>query len=151
MIAPCKCTGSVKYIHFACFKKWLQALYSKKDKKEQQKLLENGANCELCKEKIELNIGYKCICASPWSAKEKITRSPFFFILFLFFIMLGLGLLSYLVAYTKNNASTFQNIVVALLIGGSYLFLIIALVVVVYHFIILFFVDKVWFLQSVKM
>ena len=32
LVVPCKCSGSVKYIHFKCLEKWLQSKCIKKIK-----------------------------------------------------------------------------------------------------------------------
>uniref|UniRef100_A0A2I2Y7P9 E3 ubiquitin-protein ligase MARCHF7 n=2 Tax=Gorilla gorilla gorilla TaxID=9595 RepID=A0A2I2Y7P9_GORGO len=50
LIEPCKCTGSLQYVHQDCMKKWLQA------KINSGSSLEAVTTCELCKEKLELNL-----------------------------------------------------------------------------------------------
>ncbi|XP_009180572.1 E3 ubiquitin-protein ligase MARCH7 isoform X10 [Papio anubis] len=50
LIEPCKCTGSLQYVHQECMKKWLQA------KINSGSSLEAVTTCELCKEKLELNL-----------------------------------------------------------------------------------------------
>jgi len=32
-IAPCKCTGSVKFVHEKCYRKWIERQYSNKEKR----------------------------------------------------------------------------------------------------------------------
>nr|XP_036851800.1 E3 ubiquitin-protein ligase MARCHF7 isoform X1 [Manis javanica] len=46
----CKCTGSLQYVHQECMKKWLQA------KINSGSSLEAVTTCELCKEKLQLNL-----------------------------------------------------------------------------------------------
>ncbi|XP_073490178.1 E3 ubiquitin-protein ligase MARCHF7 isoform X1 [Aquarana catesbeiana] len=49
-IEPCKCSGSLQYIHQDCMKKWLHA------KINSGSSLETITTCELCKEKLDLNL-----------------------------------------------------------------------------------------------
>ncbi|XP_077420421.1 E3 ubiquitin-protein ligase MARCHF7 isoform X3 [Vanacampus margaritifer] len=50
LIQPCRCTGSLQYVHQDCIKRWLSSkIGSGTD-------LEAITNCELCKEKLRLNI-----------------------------------------------------------------------------------------------
>ncbi|NXN56417.1 MARH7 ligase, partial [Rynchops niger] len=50
LIEPCKCTGSLQYVHQECMKKWLQS------KINSGSSLEAVTTCELCKEKLHLNM-----------------------------------------------------------------------------------------------
>ncbi|XP_030310190.1 E3 ubiquitin-protein ligase MARCH7 isoform X8 [Calypte anna] len=50
LIEPCKCTGSLQYVHQECMKKWLQS------KINSGSSLEAVTTCELCKEKLNLNL-----------------------------------------------------------------------------------------------
>ncbi|KAM4697606.1 E3 ubiquitin-protein ligase MARCHF7 isoform 2-T3 [Rhinophrynus dorsalis] len=49
-IEPCKCSGSLQFVHQDCMKKWLHA------KINSGSSLESITTCELCKEKLELNL-----------------------------------------------------------------------------------------------
>ncbi|OCT63513.1 hypothetical protein XELAEV_18044612mg [Xenopus laevis] len=49
-IEPCKCSGSLQYVHQDCMKKWLNA------KINSGSTLEGITTCELCKEKLDLNL-----------------------------------------------------------------------------------------------
>ncbi|KAM4627010.1 E3 ubiquitin-protein ligase MARCHF7 isoform 2-T3 [Discoglossus pictus] len=49
-IEPCKCAGSLQYVHQDCMKKWLHA------KINSGSSLETITTCELCKEKLDLNL-----------------------------------------------------------------------------------------------
>nr|XP_057944496.1 E3 ubiquitin-protein ligase MARCH7 isoform X2 [Doryrhamphus excisus] len=50
LIQPCRCTGSLQYVHQECIKRWLcSKIGSGTD-------LEAITNCELCKDKLRLNI-----------------------------------------------------------------------------------------------
>ncbi|XP_076012427.1 E3 ubiquitin-protein ligase MARCHF7 [Genypterus blacodes] len=50
LIEPCRCTGSLQYVHQDCIKKWLCSKISSGTN------LEAITTCELCKEKLHLNI-----------------------------------------------------------------------------------------------
>ncbi|XP_030064687.1 E3 ubiquitin-protein ligase MARCHF7 [Microcaecilia unicolor] len=50
LIEPCRCTGSLQYVHQECIKKWLQA------KINSGSTLDAVTTCELCKEKLKLNL-----------------------------------------------------------------------------------------------
>ncbi|TTH38797.1 E3 ubiquitin-protein ligase MARCH7 [Bagarius yarrelli] len=50
LIEPCRCTGSLQYVHQDCIKKWLRSKISSGSN------LEAITTCELCKEKLHLNI-----------------------------------------------------------------------------------------------
>ncbi|NXS84521.1 MARH7 ligase, partial [Erpornis zantholeuca] len=50
LIEPCKCTGSLRYVHQECMKKWLQS------KINSGSSLDAVTTCELCKEKLHLNL-----------------------------------------------------------------------------------------------
>nr|XP_055069741.1 E3 ubiquitin-protein ligase MARCH7 isoform X3 [Misgurnus anguillicaudatus] len=50
LIEPCKCTGSLQFVHQDCIKKWLRSKISSGSN------LEAITTCELCKEKLHLNI-----------------------------------------------------------------------------------------------
>ncbi|XP_066544723.1 E3 ubiquitin-protein ligase MARCHF7 isoform X2 [Amia ocellicauda] len=50
LIEPCRCTGSLQYVHQDCMKKWLRSKINSGSN------LEAITTCELCKEKLHLNI-----------------------------------------------------------------------------------------------
>ncbi|XP_030018549.1 E3 ubiquitin-protein ligase MARCHF7 isoform X2 [Sphaeramia orbicularis] len=50
LIQPCRCTGSLQYVHQDCIKRWLRS------KIDSGTNLEGITTCELCKEKLHLNI-----------------------------------------------------------------------------------------------
>lgn len=49
-IEPCKCSGSLQYVHQDCMKKWLIA------KIDSGSSLDSVTTCELCKETLDLNL-----------------------------------------------------------------------------------------------
>ncbi|XP_064167509.1 E3 ubiquitin-protein ligase MARCH7 isoform X1 [Anguilla rostrata] len=50
LLEPCRCTGSLQYVHQDCMKKWLRS------KIRSGSNLDAVTTCELCKEKLHLNI-----------------------------------------------------------------------------------------------
>jgi hypothetical protein len=59
LISPCKCNGSMRYIHEECLKIWL--LSRDKDL--------STSECDICKEKFKMSIllATKCTCKNYWS------------------------------------------------------------------------------------
>ena len=120
LIAPCKCSGTVRYIHEECLKTWL--------------ISQEGdiadAQCELCHTPflMEFKIGRQC-------APQESTKngwSPFIYLPVLTAVMVMLFLVIYLLANRYINISkgqTEQGYTVALMvtcgISGLVLFLLI--------------------------
>ncbi|KAG7466912.1 hypothetical protein MATL_G00147350 [Megalops atlanticus] len=50
LVEPCRCTGSLRYVHQDCMKKWLRSKISSGSN------LDAVTTCEMCKEKLHLNI-----------------------------------------------------------------------------------------------
>ncbi|XP_072321882.1 E3 ubiquitin-protein ligase MARCHF7 [Eucyclogobius newberryi] len=50
LIQPCRCTGSLQYVHQDCIKRWLRSKITSGTN------LEGITTCELCKEKLRLNL-----------------------------------------------------------------------------------------------
>jgi hypothetical protein len=97
LITPCKCSGSVKYIHEECLKTWLIS---------QEGDIDEG-QCELCKThfQMEFKIGRKC------SPKESMRNgwSPLLYLPVLFAVMIMLFLVIYLLSERYINISQGQN------------------------------------------
>ena len=53
IIAPCKCIGSVKYIHLNCIKEWLEGKKHKKETPFVNSYIWRGLECEICKSYYE--------------------------------------------------------------------------------------------------
>ena len=49
IISPCKCIGSVKYIHLNCIKEWLEGKKHKKETPLVNSYIWRGLECEICK------------------------------------------------------------------------------------------------------
>lgn len=69
VISPCKCSGSLKYVHHGCLQQWLDAT--------------NSQRCELCKQPFSITIQYKplyrwgSLNASPGERRRLICNSVF--------------------------------------------------------------------------
>mmetsp|Transcript_4924 Transcript_4924/g.7418 ORF Transcript_4924/g.7418 Transcript_4924/m.7418 type:complete len:105 (+) Transcript_4924:57-371(+) len=74
MIAPCKCTGSIKYVHYKCLQRWLQ----EKNRQRFRQVLSNsnskgtGLFCEICKFEYLGNVSY----LSFWEILKKSEELP---------------------------------------------------------------------------
>lgn len=53
LIAPCQCSGSVRFIHQTCLKRWIFS----------QSSPESGPKCELCSAPYKLKVTYGKKCA----------------------------------------------------------------------------------------
>ena len=49
LIVPCKCSGSVGFIHYDCLKNWLGSKLQKKETNELTSLFWKTFECEICK------------------------------------------------------------------------------------------------------
>lgn len=97
LITPCKCSGSVKYIHEECLKTWLVSQDIDIDK----------GQCELCKTSflMEFKIGKRC------SIRESTSNgwSHFIYLPILFSVMIMLFLVIYLLAERYININQSQD------------------------------------------
>ena len=48
-IVPCKCSGSVLYVHYKCLKNWLEIKKQSRDTQEYTTLFWKNFECEICK------------------------------------------------------------------------------------------------------
>lgn len=63
LVAPCSCTGSVEYIHAACFKAWLKKKCE--DTRARKQILgDEGISCEICKDRYQYSYSINKQCAS---------------------------------------------------------------------------------------
>ncbi|KAL3869652.1 hypothetical protein ACJMK2_042317 [Sinanodonta woodiana] len=77
LFSPCRCTGSLTYVHQRCIKKWMNVLSRKKKTKQPR--------CEICQYKFRWSSHFKW---KHWSFprishRDKILHSIFFFFLFI--------------------------------------------------------------------
>lgn len=93
LISPCKCSGTVKYIHEECLKTWIVS---------QEGDIDDG-QCEICKTEFLMNfkIGRKC------EPKESIKNgmTPILYLPILIVVMIMLFLIIFLLAYKFINIS----------------------------------------------
>lgn len=53
-IVPCKCTGSLKYIHLRCLREWTDSKKQYQAGKGISSYYWDNLNCELCKSSLDL-------------------------------------------------------------------------------------------------
>jgi hypothetical protein len=60
LVAPCRCSGSIKYIHQSCLVQWVREKYPKEFARllKNQKLNDSQIQCELCKYEYKTNTTY---------------------------------------------------------------------------------------------
>ena len=59
MISPCKCIGSVKYVHILCLKKWFYNKININSHNPVISILWDEFKCEICKTPFPLSIPYE--------------------------------------------------------------------------------------------
>lgn len=52
LISPCKCAGTMQYIHLECLREWLNSKRSHKEGPVVKTYCWKATECELCKEKF---------------------------------------------------------------------------------------------------
>lgn len=68
LISPCKCIGSVKYVHLECLQAWVKSKLNMHQNKNLITIFWKNLNCELCKTKLPLNVTHQ---------GEELTLIPF--------------------------------------------------------------------------
>ena len=64
IISPCKCIGSVRYIHLSCIQEWLEGKKHKKETPFVNSYIWRGLECEICK------AAYNDVVKLPKSGKQ---------------------------------------------------------------------------------
>lgn len=59
LINPCTCTGSMKYIHINCLRKWLNSKLQNKKSDFMNSLTWKSLECELCKKQYQYDLIFK--------------------------------------------------------------------------------------------
>ena len=130
MISPCKCTGSLKYVHESCLEEWISNIVNRCEKK----VASGKAHifCEICKSKIYFKTSKALTCKSKQKIIENFKENIKTFILLMLLLLTNLGFFSALLNYLlfvgfpilqSNNA-----VLVSLIIAGQVIFSIVALV-----------------------
>ncbi|CAG9329105.1 unnamed protein product [Blepharisma stoltei] len=58
IISPCKCMGSIKYVHEACLQKWLKEKYKFRSLLARSRAENTGLACELCKYELKGSVKF---------------------------------------------------------------------------------------------
>ena len=95
LIIPCKCSGSMRYIHEDCLKIWL--LSSDKDL--------SASECDICKSlfQMKIQLATKCTCKNYWNECLGMFIFP---ILILLMSSIFMVILLFLVQSAENNTSS---------------------------------------------
>jgi len=56
LISPCKCIGSVKYVHLKCMQNWVRSKLNMQHNKNIITILWKNLHCELCKDKLPITL-----------------------------------------------------------------------------------------------
>lgn len=109
LVSPCKCTGTLRWVHQLCFVTWLERQYSSKPTTQRKSILENGIACEICKKKVYISLGNKRTCLSAPNISDKIRSQALLFAILLFFLALLIGCLALLVHFMRQEESNFAQ------------------------------------------
>lgn len=100
LIIPCKCTGSMKYVHEECLKIWLTT--SSQDIKQ--------SKCDICKHQFKMEISYNRVCTCNIQKEDRLK----FLIIQLVALMIS-SILSIVLFYffngIRNNTLSIDEIV----------------------------------------
>ncbi|OMJ83773.1 hypothetical protein SteCoe_15252 [Stentor coeruleus] len=75
LIAPCHCTGTMKFIHLACLQTWINSKISKTTSGESVSYNWKNMDCEICQQQFPLAIN--CIGPYAFLAKIEDSESPY--------------------------------------------------------------------------
>ena len=93
LISPCRCKGSMKYVHQECLKVWLLSQF----------IDLNESTCDICKNKLYMNIKLQTIisCENLRNECSKLAFIPI--VIGIFFTILVVVLIYLVNAEKKNN------------------------------------------------
>ncbi|CAG9332065.1 unnamed protein product [Blepharisma stoltei] len=120
LISPCKCAGSVKYVHEECLKTWLASL---------DEDIENG-KCELCSTKFLMDYKIKWRFLPKDACKEGVAQILFVPLLFAVIIMLCLILFLLCSKYLLEAQGEEQGYIIALILTCVFSILVLSILVV---------------------
>jgi hypothetical protein len=110
-IQPCLCSGSVRAVHEACLREWINTILAKEQKENKK----TKAHCEICKEEFDYTVRKKIVCLS----KEDIcltVRSDLSLLRILIgmviFLLLAIGALLYLQLQVLLPSSSLITLVI---------------------------------------
>lgn len=98
LLHPCKCAGSVRYIHEECLKAWLVS---------RESAVDNG-ECELCHTKFKMTFTIVSECSLAKSCQQRTTKCVFIPVLFLVIAMLA-GIVYVLSTYYLDKAKSSEE------------------------------------------
>ena len=72
MISPCKCSGSIKYVHQLCLKEWMQVRIGG--------IKDSAISCELCRSNIKVDINLMSRCKTYGETCKAVKEDLFNFV-----------------------------------------------------------------------
>ena len=100
LIAPCKCTGSMRSVHEECLKKWI--ISSEQDIKL--------AACDICKEKFQMDIKLTRTCSCDIDSEEYFKIFIFPLAIIIIATILSIVLIYLAEGIQKNSLGTEEKI-----------------------------------------
>jgi len=71
LISPCKCTGSVRFVHLKCMQNWVKSKLNMQQNKNIVTIFWKNLQCELCKTSLPINFDHhgQNLCLIPFDNK----------------------------------------------------------------------------------
>lgn len=98
LLAPCLCSGTGKFVHDSCLKKWINQKYPQK----------TNAICEVCRKEFNMKLVIKCKCDIKYAFKNKFAY--FCSIPILFLIVFSMLAISAVGTYNMIRKGEYQSI-----------------------------------------
>ena len=108
LIAPCKCTGSMRSVHEECLKKWIVS--SEQDIKL--------AACDICKEKFQMDIQLTRTCSCDIASEECFKIFIFPLAIIIIATILSIVLIYLAEGVRKNSLGTEEKIYFSMVIAA---------------------------------
>eukprot|EP00743_Colponemidia_sp_Colp-15_P008916 GILK01009729.1.p1 GENE.GILK01009729.1~~GILK01009729.1.p1 ORF type:complete len:335 (+),score=28.17 GILK01009729.1:46-1005(+) len=101
LISPCKCSGSMRWIHEDCLKQWLAS----QEDVERGRMIE-GSQCEICHTPFQMELEQKTVCLPFGCCDARTNKAQVVFAPILFLVAGLLGLVIYVLAMKYSSSAT---------------------------------------------
>lgn len=106
LISPCKCTGSLKFVHEECLKAWVLARNSEI----------SNIVCELCKTYIKMQLVVKLTCKFKVEKHSHLRRAFHYFAIIVLLAGLTLATWALVIDYDEDDGARRGGMIVALIV-----------------------------------
>jgi E3 ubiquitin-protein ligase DOA10 len=91
MISPCRCSGSIKYVHQLCLKEWMQVRIGE--------IKDSAISCELCKSNIKVDISLMSRCKTYRETCKAVKEDLFNFVAAIGVLFIALWIFGFAIAH----------------------------------------------------